>query len=96
MRGALSTLARSRPAGGMVVSVLGDTFADVVCRPLESLPDWGKVSESSRRIVPRLSWLSTSILEQYKIVNSSSSNRRLHECCTDVLCGCFAVHPIDR
>ncbi|CAM9953205.1 unnamed protein product, partial [Ectocarpus sp. 8 AP-2014] len=41
MRGALSTLARGRAAGGMVVSVLGDTFADVVCRPLERLPAWG-------------------------------------------------------
>lgn len=29
----------------MLVSVLGDTFADVVCRPLEHLPDWGKVRE---------------------------------------------------
>lgn len=29
----------------MTVSVLGDTFADVVCRPLENLPEWGKVRE---------------------------------------------------
>ncbi|CAN0262357.1 unnamed protein product, partial [Ectocarpus fasciculatus] len=41
MRGALSTLARGRATGGGVVSVLGDTFADVVCRPLERLPAWG-------------------------------------------------------
>eukprot|EP00752_Nemacystus_decipiens_P009355 g8360.t1 len=28
----------------MIISVLGDTFADVVCRPLENLPEWGKDS----------------------------------------------------
>eukprot|EP00903_Cladosiphon_okamuranus_P011105 g10481.t1 len=50
MRGALSTLARSSPPGGMIVSVLGDTFADVVCRPLENLPDWGKDSLVSEPI----------------------------------------------
>lgn len=28
----------------MIISVLGDTFADIVCRPLEQLPTWGTVS----------------------------------------------------
>lgn len=27
-----------------VISVVGDTFADIVCRPVEKLPSWGQVS----------------------------------------------------
>ncbi|CAN0485564.1 unnamed protein product, partial [Laminaria digitata] len=40
-----------RPAGTtMVLSVLGDTFADIVCLPLESLPTWGTDSLVSEPI----------------------------------------------
>ncbi|CAM9439872.1 unnamed protein product [Scytosiphon promiscuus] len=41
MRGVVPSLARSRNVGGMIISVLGDTFVDIVCRPLEHLPTWG-------------------------------------------------------
>ncbi|CAM9360243.1 unnamed protein product [Pylaiella littoralis] len=45
MRGALSMR-----TGRMIVSVLGDTFADIVCRPLERLPAWGTDSLVSEPI----------------------------------------------
>lgn len=54
----------------MIVSVLGDTFADVVCRPLENLPEWGKVrdEESLRRIVSAGCAATTSVTSAVPIV----------------------------
>lgn len=74
MRGALSTLARGRAAGGMVVSVLGDTFADVVCRPLERLPAWGTVRQVDYNIHKATTLRFSMRGQQQNNINNNNNN----------------------
>ena len=43
-RAPFSCFAHRTPPSAMMLSVVGDTFADIVCRPVEKLPSWGTVS----------------------------------------------------